>query len=96
MSYKIQYEKFLKQELLGIKSRKIPYPIVKWSVISIIAVTAAILCRLGMFDFLIPGNKEVTKDAFQTMVEGVQEGNSVKDAVVAFCEEILAGAEYPG
>ena len=94
MSYKVQYGKSLKQEHL-IKIRKITdFPVAKWVIISFLSVLVAILARFGYLDFMIPGDREVTKTAFQAMVEDVREGYSMKDAIAAFCGEIIAGAEY--
>lgn len=50
--------------------------------------------RFGLLDFLIPGDNDVTKAAFSDMIQDVQEGESVKRAVTAFCNEILNSANY--
>ena len=43
--------------------------------------------RLRMW--LIPGDEAVTSGAFTQMVEDIQSGNPVGDAVTVFCQEIL-------
>lgn len=48
----------------------------------------------GNLDFLIPGDKVVTKKAFSEMVEQVQQGEQIGNAITAFCREILDNAEY--
>jgi len=44
-------------------------------------------------DFLLPGDPEVTESAFFSMVESIRTGESVKDAITAFCTEIIAHAK---
>ena len=57
---------------------------------------ALIFGRVGLLDFLIPGDNEVTKKAFSNMIQNVREGENVKRAVVVFCDEILDSAEHEG
>lgn len=45
---------------------------------------------------LIPGDPEITKAAFSQFTENLRGGESVKDAMVAFCREIIDGAAVPG
>lgn len=68
---------------------------VKWIAAGCILLSLTILGKIGCLDFLIPGDKEVTKQAFSAMVDNVREGEDVKTAVTAFCMEILNRAEIP-
>ena len=44
-------------------------------------------------DFLIPGDQKVTKHAFYSMINQVQQGENIAGAISAFCEEILINAD---
>ena len=44
-------------------------------------------------DYLIPGNPAVTKAAFSGMTEQLRLGENLEDAVVAFCREVVDGAD---
>lgn len=61
----------------------------------IIAVAGLLLCvsvsklRSGFVQMLIPGDDDVTKASFAIMMEKLQEGSPLIDAVTAFCQEIL-------
>ena len=39
--------------------------------------------------YLIPGTETVTQEAFGDMIEGLQAGQSVREAVTAFCRQIV-------
>jgi hypothetical protein len=94
MAYQIQYGKStIKERIAKIRSLK-NLEIYKWAIIGTAMMTIFLLGHFGALDFLIPGDREVTKEAFNTMVEDVREGESVSEAITAFCEEIFAGAEY--
>ena len=45
--------------------------------------------------FLIPGNDAVTVAALREMVCGLRNGESLTDAVTAFCREIIENADIP-
>lgn len=44
---------------------------------------------------LIPGDAEVTIAAFSSMVEQIQAGEPIGDAVTAFCGEIIENGQAP-
>jgi len=43
-------------------------------------------------DYLIPGDPAVTKAAFSEMTRQLKAGDSLEDAVVTFCREVVVGA----
>ena len=45
-----------------------------------------------LWEQLIPGNTEVTKSAFQTFTESLENGASFSDAVFVFCDTVIQGA----
>lgn len=97
MGYRILYGETVKKEVLTetTKNRK--------PLIGVIA--GVIMCCVFTFiisknadklvDFILPGNKEVTKNAISTFAEGLREGESVSNAFVAFCQEIIDNANIP-
>lgn len=44
-------------------------------------------------DYLIPGDPAVTKAAFSGMTGQLRLGETLEDAVVAFCREVVDGAD---
>lgn len=61
------------------------------------AIIAAVCCILLVLtvdiqqlkELLIPGDPAVTKEAFVQFTEDVRQGESVTDAITAFCREII-------
>ncbi len=43
--------------------------------------------------YMLPGDPAVTETAFNSMIESIRAGESVKDAVTAFCVEIIDNAK---
>ena len=93
MSYKIEYCPSDKKRYPGIKERrKTKYG--NW-VMVILAFAVVLSLRLyGIPDFLIPGDPQVTKAAASLMIDQLQNGDSLGDAVAVFCKEILHGAGF--
>ena len=94
MAYHIRYGKTTAKEFFARLRYSENFKLYNWIAISVLVFTISLLGKVGALDFLIPGDRAVTKEAFQTMVEEVREGERVSDALTAFCEEILAGADY--
>ena len=69
--------------------------IYRWVSAAIILLALTMLSRSGYLDFLIPGDKTVTKQAFVSFVNDVSEGEGMKNAFTAFCQEVLDGAQTP-
>ena len=93
MAYQIQYGKPSNREVAAQKQDSKNTAPIRWAFFSIVLIAITILARTGGLDFLIPGEKEVTKHAFYSMVDDLKRGDGMKHAVSTFCEEILAGAE---
>lgn len=49
--------------------------------------------REKLEEALLPGDPVVTKQAFSTMTERLQAGETITDAVTAFCQVVMDGAE---
>lgn len=90
MSYSIQYgSTSFKTRLKRIRGTK-KIRKVQWWIAICVVIFSLILGRMGLLDFLIPGDNDATKNAFSDMVSDVRNGESVKSAVTAFCNEILS------
>ena len=94
MGYRIQYGKTTRMERVASPRASKKVTVVKTVIILGVLMFAVFLGRLGFLNFLIPGDKEVTKAAFHAMLDDVREGKDVKTAITAFCAEILDNAEY--
>ena len=60
----------------------------------VIASLCLILLLIGCFglekmQLLLPGDPSVTAQALDNMTEALSSGDSLKDAIVTFCQEIL-------
>lgn len=94
MGYRIQYgQTVIKESLYETTLKKKPTAPIKWIAAGCILLALTLLGRTGGLDFLIPGNKEITKQAFSSMVDEVRDGEDIKTAITAFCVEILNGAK---
>lgn len=87
MGYRIVYEKREKRKL----------PIKKIMIFVLGAVTAAVLLwpasRNRLREWMLPGDAEVTAEALQGLVSDLGDGESLGDAVTAFCKEIIDGGQ---
>ena len=93
MAYRIQYSPEDKKRYPGVKKR-IQVRTGQWVVV-LLAFGAALCLRIyGVPDFLIPGDPVVTREAAELMMDQLQNGNSLNDAVTVFCKEILHGAGF--
>lgn len=95
MGYHIQYG-----ETLIKKKIKLPYFMKNRNKIATMLIVTVICTTLGLIgknervqEILIPGDDEVTRAAFECMIDEVQAGSSMVDAVTVFCREILEGAD---
>lgn len=93
MAYKIQYSPENKRRYPGVK-RKSSVRIGKW-LFALCVLTAVLLVRqYGVPDFLIPGDPAVTREAASLMMDSLQRGSSLNEAVTVFCKEVLHGAGF--
>ena len=93
MAYKIQYnpEDTARYPQAG---RRKPIPWKRLLLLMAVCAAALWLRRNGIPAFLIPGDPEVTTAAANNMVQNLQQGSSVNEAVTVFCKEILHGAGF--
>ncbi len=93
MSYNITYDPQQKKRYPAKrKPSKGPY---RAAVLLLLAALALLLAnpRLSkpLRNFLLPGDPQVTKTAIDSMAEDLRTGESLGDAVTAFCREIIHG-----
>lgn len=94
MGYQIQYGQTIIKKLIREKETKSEKSVlIKGICIGCVLLVLVFLGNAGCLDFLIPGDKAITKQAFSSMVDEVGNGGDVKTAITAFCLEILEGAE---
>lgn len=82
MGYKIAYSPQTTHKYPLKKEKKIP---VKW------IVTGALLIGLlaGGWKLLLPGDPEITQAALGHLAEDIRSGESLSQAITAFCQEII-------
>ena len=92
MSYRVDYNPEMKKRYpTFIKIRK-KLPI-RQLLLSVIAIAACYgIIRSGVLRLLIPGDPVVTTAAFTGMVEDIGAGESVRQAFLTFCKEIIVNA----
>ena len=85
MSYQIQYEPE-KNKIYPIRSGRKHNPTVGVLITVMLLVCLSVGLRTG---WLIPGDPQVTSAAFSEMVDMLRQGETIQDAVTAFCTEVL-------
>ena len=85
MGYSIQYSPQT--------NRKFPVKTKKNSATWLLTGVAVLALLLGGWRLLLPGDPETTRAALSHLVDDVRAGESVGDAVTAFCREIIDGEE---
>ena len=87
MHYRIVYGKKKRSHQQLTKRQK------AFVIAAFVCISLAIFCLLGGTKLLLPGDAEVSGAALENMVQAFQNGETLADAVTAFCEEILANAQ---
>lgn len=95
MAYRIDYgSEGVQRKTLR---RKLSMPVMKaaFFVLALVAgaVTIKVVGLTWVRDVLLPGDPEVTATALENMTDGLRSGESLLDAVTAFCREIIANAQ---
>ncbi len=97
MGYRIHYGETVIKETFAQPKPKENFPV---KVILSLTLCCAVLFTLlrnvdSVINFLLPGNQQTTKAAISTFVQDLNEGEPIKDAVTAFCREIIENANIP-
>ena len=88
MSYCVEYNPELNDKYPKVKTKRY-LPTKKLMYLLVLVVTVYIFIQGGLYRYLLPGNPDITISAFSNMVKQVSEGDSMKDAIFAFCQEII-------
>lgn len=86
MAYKIRYT-----DTSVIKNTKVNFNLpIKWVAGILVLLFLCGLLRLeSVQNLFIPGDPAVTRSAFSTFTRELQEGEKLRDAVAAFCLQII-------
>lgn len=92
MAYRIQYSGSTKYKF---PSSKKEAPIILAGIIISLIFLVSIVpeIRTGIRDLILPGDAEVTYGALTAFAEDLKSGESVKEAITAFCQDIIANGE---
>ena len=88
MSYHITYNPDLRKKYPTAKKGK-NKPLKIALLLLAVFVAVYTFMQSGLARYLIPGDPEITTEAFSAMVKRVGEGESVGNAIVVFCREIV-------
>lgn len=91
MSYKIEYSPQDANRYPQCNRKRHTKP-GRWILAAILIATVFWVRLNGVPDYFIPGEPEKTKAAATEMVNRLQKGTSVTEAVTAFCKDILYDA----
>lgn len=92
MSYYVEYNPELNKRYPATEKRsKKPTKIVLTLLTVVVAIY--VLLRSGVGQYLIPKDPGATREAFSVLVEHVQSGDTIRESLLRFCEEIITGAE---
>ena len=89
MSYCVEYNPELKNRYPELKKPRMKLPV--GALFCSVAVIAAlyVIGTSGALRYLIPGDPDVTTAALETLVNEIGAGESVREAFVDFCKEII-------
>ena len=75
----------------------LPKPTIKAALIVLVPLAGALTVKIvglsWVQEVLLPGDPAVTAAALENMTDGLRSGDSLLDAVTAFCREIIANAQ---
>ncbi len=94
MGYRIAYRTRKNMRFCNCRSTKLPK---KWVVmIGMVLIVAAFLLGWqngSIRELFLPGDPEVTAAAFQELVHDLRSGDGFREAVTAFCVEVMENAQ---
>ena len=91
MSYSVAYNPELRERYPEIESKQRKLPVKPIVLAAAVVVAFYIIAASGLLRYCIPGEPGVTAAAFSEMVTEIEEGESVRDAFIDFCKEIIYG-----
>ena len=91
MSYIVSYEPELARRYPSEKNQHKKLPVKKILLLLMICGSAYAFVSFNLARYLIPGDPEVTTEAFSNMMCDIKDGETVGSAITAFVEDVLAG-----
>lgn len=90
LGYRIEYEQ-TNRKLHDIEKKKFRLPIMAVCGVVLVGMLLIPKGREVLWDWILPGDSAVTTAALEGLAENLRVGNSFDDAVMVFCQEIIAG-----
>lgn len=94
MGYTIEYQPEDNIRYPPVKSKEIHARPIAALVVCVLLLLSCLIWGEDIFNFLLPGDAEITKAALANMVGEIGEGVQVGEAVATFCSEIYETGEY--
>ena len=94
MGYTIEYQPEDNIRYPPVKKEKAHTKTIAVLVVCVLLLLSSLIWGEDIFNFLLPGDAEITKAALANMVEEIGEGVQVGEAMAAFCSEIYEAGEY--
>lgn len=93
MSYQIIYDS--KDMHIANKRKKRRHTGLMVCILSILMLGILRISGWGetLWQYMIPGDPEITAEAFQNLSDSLQNGHSLSDAVFVFCNTVIQGAK---
>ncbi len=92
MSYRIQYSHEFAKHYPIKKNRK--RGLLPFAIIMVALLVAYLVFGTGIADIFLPGDQDVAASAFSGLVESVESGNSIRNALLDLCREIIKSGAY--
>lgn len=94
MGYQILYESGGIKTKIPSGKKKQRKSTIEWAMILLpIVLLLALVKNSGFRRFILPGNKDVTEAAIIRLVDSIQRGDHLDEAVTAFCRQIIENKE---
>ena len=94
MSYRIVYDNGVQKTYLSDEKPVGATRFLKWGlVLALLVLLMALHQNADLRRFLLPGNKEVTEAAALELIDAIQQGEKMSEAVAAFCRQIVANGK---
>ena len=94
MGYTIEYQPEDNIRYPPVKSKEIHARPIAALVVCVLLLISCLIWGEDIFNFLLPGDAEITKAALANMIEEIGEGVQVGEAMAAFCSESYEAGEY--
>jgi hypothetical protein len=96
LGYSLKYEQGVVKTTFNENKIKIDKKRITITVLGCVIVAILMLSGKSneMREYIFPGNADVTEAALNTLITDIKDGESLGDAISAFCKEIYINATY--